>query len=79
MVIRGISDLPLVVNDPKFKNSLSDDQKSVIDYLDIKEVNDLYVEYIKSSLDTILKERFGDINLNTAWDDIVPALERVDI
>ena len=77
-VIKGISDLPLIVNDPKFKNYLSDDQKSVIEYLDVKEVNDLYVEYINSSLETILKERFGESNLNTVWDDIVPSLEKVD-
>jgi hypothetical protein len=79
IVIRNINDLPLVINDPKFRNYLSDDQKNVIDYLEPSEVINIYVEYIKSSIEVILKERFGEIDINNSWDDIVPGFSLVTL
>ena len=79
IIVRNINDLPLVINDPKFRNYLSDDQKNVIDYLEPSEVINIYVEYVKSSIEVILKERFGEIDINNSWDDIVPGFSLVTL
>ena len=75
-IIYGRGDVKLITTDKKFLNYLNDDQRSVIEYLDIKEIVELYRQYIKSSINEILKNRFGDMDLKVAWNDIVPSLVR---
>ena len=70
-------DVSSITTDRKFRTFLSEDQLSVVDHLSVGEVFELYRKYIKDSIDEILQSRFGDINLNVAWNDIVPAILRV--
>ncbi|MDD4930644.1 MAG: hypothetical protein PHG66_00625 [Candidatus Colwellbacteria bacterium] len=75
-IINNARYIDLIPNDRKFLNSLSDDQRATIAFISENDVLTLYKNYVLSSIETLLKTRFGDISLNAAWNDIVPALIR---
>jgi len=76
--IYSMSDMGFILGDKKFLNSLSDDQRETISFIDTNSVIGIYKNYISSSIDSLLQSRFGgdDIALNSAWNDITPSLIR---
>lgn len=75
-IIYSAGDMGLILNDKKFLNSITDDQKATISFIEPNEVLIIYKHYVTSSIETLLNTRFGDISLNDAWNDIVPSLIR---
>lgn len=75
-IIHSSGDIGLIINNKNFLNSLSDDEKVTISFINSDDLKKIYKNYVTSSLKTLLKTRFGDIPLNTAWSDIVPSIIR---
>lgn len=77
---RGVSYSPaemgLILGDRKFINSLTDDQKETISYIEYRDVIEIYRRYIFETIELLLRSRFGDISLNSAWNDIIPSVIR---
>lgn len=75
-IIKDQNDLHAIVNDSKFRNYLSEDQLVTINFLDASDIIALYKNYIKTSIEDILNEKFSQISFLHAWNDIAPALLR---
>lgn len=71
------NDIDLVLTDKRLLNSLTDDQKAIIPFVENDSVVEIYKKYIVSNIDILLRSRFGDISINNAWNDIVPSLIRI--
>lgn len=78
-VINAENDISLILSDRKFMNSLTDDEKNVVQFLDYNDFIHIYRKYVDESIKEVLSTRFGiGINVNEAWKDIAPALIRSD-
>lgn len=75
-IIKSNRYMDLILKDKKFINSLDDNEREKIFKIDKINIQSLYTKYIFSNIEVILKERFGDISINAAWNDIVPSILR---
>jgi hypothetical protein len=66
-----------IINDKNFLNYLTPDENEVIQFIERRDLIQIYNRYIMSSLEFILQTRFGDMSIRQGWMDIVPSMIRV--
>ncbi len=76
-IIIDNSDISLITGDRKFLNSLTDDEKATIQFIDNKSFLKIYMRYIGENITEILNSAFGsDVPIRDLWANIVQALIR---